>query len=230
VRYRLSLRYRRLSSSYKKATGDWWLAGGISAANCIAAYQPKGAASYAASLSNLANPGTYDATEGTAPDWASGTGWTFDNANSEYLKTGVSNAMDRTYSMIVRFDNASAGVYTMCGNYADGASANAFLIAPNRSSEVYYFSGSRQEYTTSPNLSAGILALAGTAGYRNGELDAAFTEDGTGTVGEIYIGALNYNSGTPLQEWSGNIYAIAIYSVGITADQVSALTTAMNAL
>ncbi len=43
----------------------WWLAGGIPAENCIAAYQPKGAASYAASKVNLANPGTYDAYEGT---------------------------------------------------------------------------------------------------------------------------------------------------------------------
>jgi len=40
----------------------WWLSGGIAAANCVAAYQPKGAASLEASYVNLANPGTYNLT------------------------------------------------------------------------------------------------------------------------------------------------------------------------
>jgi len=70
-------------SQYKKTAIDWWLAGGINAANCIAAYQPIGAADYATSKVNLANPGTYDAYEGTAPDWSAVTGWTFDSTNSQ---------------------------------------------------------------------------------------------------------------------------------------------------
>ena len=44
------------NSQAKKAGGWWDLNGTIT--SCIAAYQPKGAASYAASKVNLANPGT----------------------------------------------------------------------------------------------------------------------------------------------------------------------------
>jgi len=40
--------------------GKWWLAGNINPANCVAAYQAKGAANLASAKVNLANPGTYD--------------------------------------------------------------------------------------------------------------------------------------------------------------------------
>lgn len=60
---------------------NWWEAGG--ATGCVAAYQAKGAASYAASLVNLANPGTYNLASGVAPDFNSASGWTFDT--SRYL-------------------------------------------------------------------------------------------------------------------------------------------------
>ena len=46
------------------ATSNWWVVAGRT---CVVAYQPKGAATYAASLVNLANPGTYDAVEVDAP-------------------------------------------------------------------------------------------------------------------------------------------------------------------
>ena len=44
---------------------SWWVVAGKT---CVAAYEPLGAASLAASYVNLANPGTYDATPGTTPD------------------------------------------------------------------------------------------------------------------------------------------------------------------
>ena len=53
----------------------WYLAGGISASACVAAYQPKGSTSLAASYTNLNSPGTYNAAPGVAPTWAVAT-WT----------------------------------------------------------------------------------------------------------------------------------------------------------
>lgn len=52
-----------------KAAEPWWLAGGISASACVAAYQPKGAASYADSLKNINNPGTNDLTSAVGVSW-----------------------------------------------------------------------------------------------------------------------------------------------------------------
>ena len=57
-------------------TRQWWLAGGIHPSQVVAAYQPKGAASLAASYVNLANPGTNDAQVGVAPGLDS-SGWVF---------------------------------------------------------------------------------------------------------------------------------------------------------
>jgi len=68
-----------LGRSVKRAAGGgWWdLNGTIK--SCVAAYQPVGAADYAASKVNLLNPGTYNLSDGVAyPDWASATGWTFE--------------------------------------------------------------------------------------------------------------------------------------------------------
>lgn len=70
---------------YIHAAADWWVVPGKT---CVAAYQPIGAASLAASYVNLANPGTYDAAPGVAPTWASATGWTF-NGSTQYLTTGI---------------------------------------------------------------------------------------------------------------------------------------------
>ena len=68
----------------------WYLSGGVSAANCIAAYQPIGAVDYAGSKVNLANLGTYDANnEGThVPTWDVTTKW--NTHHNLWMKTGIS--------------------------------------------------------------------------------------------------------------------------------------------
>ena len=90
-----------LARGIQRADTSWWLAGGISAENCVAAYQAKGAADYAASLVNLANPGTYNAANGNSPTFNTAIGWTFDGVN-DYLVTGIVPASDQSWSAIVR--------------------------------------------------------------------------------------------------------------------------------
>ena len=103
-----------LSGGQAAAVVPWYLSGGILAANCIAAYQPKGAASLAASYVNLANPGTYDAAPVVAPTWDAVNGWVGDG--TQYLNTGVVPAAN--YSMFVRFSGAPQNVYkALCGSY-----------------------------------------------------------------------------------------------------------------
>ena len=89
------------------AAVPWWLTGGISAANCIAAYQPKGAADYAASKVNLAKPGTYDAADGTAyPTWSAAAGWIA--ATTGYLTTGITVSTNTSWSFIARYAGATS--------------------------------------------------------------------------------------------------------------------------
>jgi hypothetical protein len=200
----------------------WWLSGGIPAANCIAAYQPKGAASLAASYVNLANPGTYNAAPGVAPTWDAVNGWTFASASLQYLKTGIVNGSG--WSMIVKFSGAASVTgQRMIGTTA-GASAN-FYIAPFYINQVLYGAGG--VVVSTPNVTSGILAVSGTACYRNGVADGtASAWSGTNTY-EIYIGCLN--SGAAGNYFSGNIQAVAIYNTSIAA-YIVALNSAMAAL
>lgn len=193
------------------ANGWWNLDGAIT--SCVAAYQPIGAASYAASKSNLFNPGTLDAIDGAAyPTWESATGWSFLAASSQYLATGITTST--LYSYLILFTNAASGVYTMFGT-------DAHRLMPNRNNLVYY-----ANTTKAPGMTSGVLALAGITGYRNGVAEATVGET---TSRAALIGAQNNETGA-VAFWTGNIQAVAIFSAVLTAEQVAALTNAMNAL
>jgi len=209
--------------------GFWWLAGGISAANCIAAYQPKGAASLAASYVNLANPGTYDAAPGTAPSWATGTGWTF-NGSTQYLRTSVVPANDQSWSFIVRLANR-VGNKCVAGVWNASAVGRGFAIWPY-ALNVYYDNGG--EITTSPGITSGVLCVAGNKGYRDGTVESGTISAWTGTsVGDVMIGALHSRytaDGTAINFFAGDILALAIFNIALSGAQAAAVTSAMQAL
>ncbi len=213
-------------SSQAAAGGGWWdLNGTIT--SCVAAYQPKGAASYAASKVNLANAGTYDATDGAAyPAWDETNGWKFTATSSHYLTTGVTPS--QTWSMIVRFSNVTNSTCLLCGCYY----GQQFYLSPNISSKVYYGIGAAVggEIGVSPAMTSGILAKANNLGYRNGSFDNA-TGTGTATPVEVYIGAGKHaTNGSAGLFVSAYIQAWAIYNETLTSTQIGNLTTAMAAL
>lgn len=206
------------------AAAQWWLSGGVSAANAIAVYQPIGAASLATSYTNLANPGTYDAAPGVAPTFAAATGWTF-NGSTQYLTTGV--VPGSGWSAIVRFADAVTS-----NGYLFGAKGSNFWgILPQYSSNtlVLYVAGASTAtgQAMAPQLSAGVLAIAGTRAYRNG-VDDNLTLTNAAAPKSIWIGGANNTSlENPL---SCKIQAIAIYNATLSAAQVAAISAAMAAL
>ena len=200
---------------------DWWLAGGIPAANCFAAYQPESAVSYAASKVNLANPGTYNATEGAAPDWDAVNGWKF-NGSSYYLTTGLSSGSG--YSMIIKFTNASVNGGMLAGMQY-GGSGDRFYLRPVEGGSHRYGYGNSST-TAAGAANNGVMALTPTKGFLNGLQDATLT--GTLTNNQtIFIGCYSGSSGNPAYYTDADIQAIAIYDIDISA-YISALTTAMN--
>lgn len=209
-----------LGSGRGGAAAAWYLSGGVSAANCVAAYQPIRAVSLAASYVNLANPGTFDAAPGTAPAFDTATGWTFDAASSQYLTTGITPASG--YSMIVRFSDIS-NANSIIGQFTNNA---RFFISPNQSGIVVY--GSGQFVTTSPGITSGVLAIAGQQGYRNGTADGASI--GTWTTTASYAIILGARNLVPINYGAGKIQAAAIYNTTLTAPQVAAISAAMAAL
>lgn len=200
------------------AAAQWWLSGGVSAANCVAAYQPIGAASLAASYTNLANPGTYTAAPGVAPTFDAATGWTF-NGSTQYLNTGIT--YEATWSILVRFsDGTTSGTVRLFDVGTDKLS-----VIPGFSAASAYWNVGATANTRTPAMYSGVLGAAGNQPYRDGSADGA-TFTGTITSGSLRIAARNDTT----RFFSGKIQAIAIYNTTLSAAQVAAISAAMAAL
>lgn len=208
------------------ATGAWYV---VSGKTCVAAYQPKGAASLAASYVNLANPGTNDAAPGTAPTLGAD-GWAFVTASSQYLDTGVIPA--NGYTMIVRCSNwlDTGGTQWMCG--VDSASDAKFYLCPEFTTAQRIYGSGQFVLTAGPALgSPCVMAIAGQQPYYDGVADGSTVGAwGAAQTRSIFIGADQQNGGGAGFYWTGHIQAMAIYSGTLTAGEISALTTRMNAL
>lgn len=205
------------------AAASWWVVAGKT---CVAAYQPKGAASYAASLVNLASPGTHDAAAGVAPTFDTATGWTFDGATT-YLDSGVIPYNTQDQCLIVRFSGLAAvpqypswsyrGNGRMFGIQADGG-------ANNRMQYINGAGGVKVPFATS-----GVCAVSGNRGYRNGMDEGISIGAWTGAIDRtLYVGAGNAGVATGFVD--GKIQALAYYSNSLTAGEIAALTTRMQAL
>lgn len=203
-----------------RTAAQWWLAGGISAANCLAAYLSKGAASLAASYVNLNNPGTYDAAPGVAPTLGAD-GWGF-NGIDKYLTTGIMPTNAK--SMVIRFSEFTAYRY-LAGSF-DGT--RYFGIIP-WNPYYLFINGDDQSCKTGTVAAAGVVGFAGAVAYQNGLALAAPLIVGAPSTNAITIGARN-NGATRSNFYAGNILAAAFYSSILTAPQFAAVSAAMAAL
>ena len=213
-----------LGRSGGAAAVPWWLYGGVSAANCVAAYQPIGAASLAASYVNLANPGTYDAAPGTAPTWAAATGWTFAAASRAYLSTGV--LINDGWTAIIRV-NAVSGYYGVAFGMYENGHKNMY-VRPRQTQTLrkYAYAGTN---SVSGALTTGVMAMADTACYLNGSADGTIAQAWSGGAATIplWIGALNFST---KYYFTGSVQAFAIYNTTLSAAQVAAISSGMTAL
>jgi len=211
----------------ESAATSWWLAGGIAAANCIGAYQAKGVADIGTSYVNLANPGTYNLTNGDAPTFDTTYGWYF--GGSDWLKTGVIPANNNTWSAIVRLSEISRATRkkSAFGVYSTGYTNKFSIDAVGGSVGTSGFSnGSFKQITTS--VTSGVFAVTPTGIFIDGVKTAnTFTSNGN-LFAQIYIGAQNELS-TASAKYIGKMQAVAFYDIDIS-DYVAGLTTAMNAL
>lgn len=207
------------------AGGNWWEVAGKTTK---VAYQPKGAASQAASYSNLANPGTNDAAPGTAPTWASGTGWTF-NGSTQYLTTGLTPT-DTGWTYLVRFSGVSgSGARGLIGSYNSGAGASLTQVndsAMDAYNGLDYPSGL---VNNTPTMTVGVYTMAGKALYRDGTAETNSVPAGSGTLLAMFVGAINITGGAG-NFFNGNILAVAVYSDTLTAGEVATVSSAMAAL
>lgn len=202
----------------------WYTAPG--GTTCVAAYDAVGAASLADSYTNEANPGTYTAAPGVAPTWAYGTGWTF-NGTTQYLTTGVVPTNNQTWSAIIRLSgitNSNGRAYGY-----NNAIPLYFELIPTTGTQILYRNSGT--VAVSAPVTSGVLAVAGTQGYKNGVAEGGTIPNpgANAFTGAVYIGCRNQN-GSPLNFMAGSVQAFAIYSGTLTLADVVAITAAMQNL
>jgi len=209
--------------------GDWW---DIAGQTCVAAYQPIGAASLEASYADLSGNGNDADATGHAPTWNSTDGWIFTAINT-YLDTGI--VPDAGYSMIFRFSDTATSEQRSIG-IKDLILNTLFSLNSYQSTFAGggdYGSGEDNfRRTTSKTGTAGVFALAGPSFYRNAvQVGTDMDIDWNATLLSIYIGVINIDgSPSSYNNTDINIQAVAIYSTTLTADDVAALTTRIQAL
>lgn len=216
------------------AAVPWWLSGGVAAANCLAAYTPKGAASLAASYDNNAAPGngladgTYDAALGVAPTFAAATGWTA--TGTEYLNTGIV-VTTPNWTMISRFSDFACPPGVLM-QLAGAGHTYIFRMSPDYGGTTWNrkaFRNGAGDWAPSGRVTSGVLAMAGGTGYYNGASLGTFTTGAGSTVYPVYMLAYD-QSGSAAHFMIGKMQALAIYNTTLTPTQVAAVSTAMAAL
>lgn len=217
-----------MAVSRPPSASKWFLAGGVNAANCIAAYAPKGAASLAASYTNLANPGTYDATTTSAPTWSAANGWMFDGINQFVAQPVV---FQQGYTFLIRFSN---WVKEAIINTRDTVTGRFFYLLPNFGTpSKHYFQlgvGGRQ-FNAEPGISSGVLGIAGNTAkcYRDGNYEGVVSGP-QWNAHPCYIACQNFNSTSTNTYSQVYVQAWAIYDIELTATQIGLISTAMAAL
>lgn len=194
------------------AAADWWTAGG--APTPIAVYQPKGAASLAASYVNLINPGTYDAAPGIAPT-LDATGWVFNG--TQYLLTGIIPKDGQDQAVLVRYAGAGVANGYLVG-VMNNATSKRFALIPSWTGsafgERYYANLELVSITNTASNANGVLAVSGTSGYLNGNIDKTGIGPGSGLAitGGVLIGGMLQDGIGYHSFFLGSILAVAIWN------------------
>lgn len=197
------------------AGGNWW-------DGLTVAYQAKGAASYAASKVNLANPGTYDAGDGTAyPTW-SAAGWAL-NGTDQYLTTGVTPDGNQTWSMLVAVSSGHVAI----GLYDSYKKFGLWTRSDYGGQRIASSGDGSYGWVGVAPSTPFVFGFASTDAYYNGADEGDIPDEADTTYSiPITIGKLNGSS-----YWAaGTITAVAIKNGTLTAGEMAILMAAMAAL
>jgi hypothetical protein len=175
---------------------------------------------------NLTGNTDYDAYEGVAPTWATGTGWTFDGVD-DYLDTGVNPLDNQGWSAFIRIANNNTNDDTKHAFGVGTSFRSRFSVMPRYNNTYSAIANDTRVIITSAGVDSGVLGFSGARTFINAVYKGTCPVDTSNTFsGSVYIGTSN----GAVTFWAGDVLALVIYDGTLTDDQVSDLTTAMNAL
>jgi hypothetical protein len=222
---------RKMTMMMLKQALPWYLTGGIAPADVVVAYKPIGAASLAASLTNLAHPGTNNADYVTPPTWSAANGWVF-NGVDQYIHTAIQPTS--AWSVLCRYKDANNNSGTLFGilNGLTLPYPRFYFIPINAEIHHAYGMGTDELIIDSTKLS-GIVGISQYQGYFNGladgtPLSGAWTDPGDGLT--FLIGCVDIAGDSPYNFLACKIQGLALYNKTLSAAQMLAITTKMAAL
>lgn len=221
---RVATRRVLLSRPPAAAGGGWWLSGGVSAGDCYGAWAAKGAASYAASLINLNNPGTNDlATDIAEPAFDTATGWAGNVTTHAGLKSSATFTLTQAATIFVRVNAATTTFKTW---YA-ADSVDTERARPSASNAVTFSWGGSAGARTVTIANDVVIGMVGTQPWVNGAASGA-TIDVTFSRAGKYMRFMHDGYGG--NGMNGYMLAIAVYTTTLTPPQAAAVMAAMAAL
>jgi hypothetical protein len=221
---------RVIEPGFPTAGGGWWDDFGAIGC-CVGAYQGRGAANYATSLINLANPGVNDLVAILGPPaWNAIQGWFNFALLGTAFDTGLIPAADQSWSLLIQYANETVAWRSPMGVVNAGANTRFLVnsVRPVPGNQVGYGNGGL--VVQAPQLLTGNLGVAGNQGYRNGIADGGpIGVWGGASVLPIYVGAQNL-VGAINGPTGADVWAASVYSCTLTAPQMLAVATNMAAL
>ena len=141
------------------------------------------------------------------------------NGTSNYLTTGLTAAGDQSWSMLVRYANATPNNGTLVGNYRQGTNDASLLISlgADTTMSAYNGSGYPNGYVSGAGIpTTGVLAVAGRQVYVDGVAEGGtiLAAPAVGVMRQIFVGAANYHldSDNPGLYQAATIIAVAIWN------------------
>jgi len=207
----------------------------ISAADVVIIYQPKfdaglyartDAQTYANSLLNIVNPGTYDAFGGVAPAFDPAIGW--QATGTQYLETGyVAGGTDQDHSMFIAFTGGTNPCEVV--GALDAGGPVTVLSNINGSNKTFANCQAVGWTNHAGVLTEGVMGMAGVRAYADGTQVLTLTASALNMTEPQYVMCLN-NSGAPFGFPTVNVQALVYISTTITEAQSQALSWAMGVI
>lgn len=202
----------------------WWNMAGV-----LAVYQPVAAPGPLLARYNMAHGGDnrYRAADGVAPTWHGATGWTFDDAEAQYLDTQYTPT-EANHSIAVRYSDYDAWAsYPRIFGASNPSNQNPRTLLGGSATGSAWANGGGVTIIATPLGVSGVAIVGAMDAYLNGA-DIGNLSSGYALNYSLFIGGQNNGgsvAGLPTAQVT--VQAFAIYARALSVAEVQAVSRQM---